>query len=160
MAEHIGLVIKTESGNYALVVADRKGACGGCESTPDGCAGCIVSAKIESRVANPVGAQAGDLVKIRLSTANLFTGAAILYLLPVIGLLFGAFAGGWASTMFELAEIYASIAGAVVGLAGGYLSVIALDRSKAVRRKIMPTITSIVTPQVFIPDLKKATCCG
>jgi hypothetical protein len=29
MAEHIGIVIKTESSNYAQVVTDRKGACGG-----------------------------------------------------------------------------------------------------------------------------------
>jgi positive regulator of sigma E activity len=36
MAEHIGIVVKTESSDFAQVVTDRKGACGGCQSNPDG----------------------------------------------------------------------------------------------------------------------------
>ncbi|CAB5139549.1 hypothetical protein D3OALGA1CA_3781 [Olavius algarvensis associated proteobacterium Delta 3] len=84
MADHIGIVIKTDSNNYAHVVTDRKGACGGCQSTPGGCRSCLASAKMESRVANPIGAEAGDLVNVRLASANLFTGAAIMYLMPVV----------------------------------------------------------------------------
>jgi sigma-E factor negative regulatory protein RseC len=79
MAEHIGIVIKTESNNYAQVVTDRKGACGGCQSSPGGCRSCLTGAKMESRAANPIGVKPADLVKVHLSSANLFTGAAILY---------------------------------------------------------------------------------
>jgi sigma-E factor negative regulatory protein RseC len=160
MAEHIGIVIKTEPGNYAQVVADRKGACGGCQSTPGGCRSCLASAKIESRVANPVNAEVGDLVKIRLSSTNLLTGAAILYLLPIVGMLMGAFAGGLASTAFGLTEIIGSIGGAITGLIVGYTAVIALDRSPSIRRRMMPTITTIVASHVGIPYVKKASCCG
>jgi len=160
MAEHIGIVIKTESGDYAQVVTDRKGACGGCQSTSGGCRSCLASAKLESRVANPVSAKTGDLVKVHLSSANLFTGAAILYLLPVLGLLLGAFTGIWASTAFGLTEISGSIGGAIAGLGIGYAAVIVLDRSPSIRRRIMPTITAIVTPKVGIPDVKKASYCG
>jgi sigma-E factor negative regulatory protein RseC len=160
MAEHIGIVIKTEPGNYAQVVADRKGACGGCQSTPGGCRSCLASAKIESRVANPVNAEVGDLVKIRLSSTNLLTGAAILYLLPIVGMLMGAFAGGLASTAFGLTEIIGSIGGAITGLIVGYTAVIALDRSPSIRRRIMPTITTIVAPNVGPPYVRKASCCG
>jgi sigma-E factor negative regulatory protein RseC len=156
MAEHIGIVIKTESGNYAHVLADRKGACGGCQSTPSGCHSCLTSAKMESRVSNPVSAKAGDLVKIRLSSTDLLTGAAILYLLPILGLLIGAFIGVLASTAFGLAEIIGSIGGALTGLFVGYVAVITLDRSPSIRRRITPTITAIVSPNVGIPDLKKA----
>ena len=46
-----------------------------------------------SEAANPVCAKVGDLVKLHLASSSLFTGAAILYLLPVLGLLAGAFAG-------------------------------------------------------------------
>jgi sigma-E factor negative regulatory protein RseC len=160
MAEHIGIVIKTEPGNYAQVVADRKGACGGCQSTPGGCRSCLASAKIESRVANPVNAETGDLVKIRLSSANLLTGAAILYLLPIVGILLGAFAGVLASTAFGLTEIIGSIGGAITGLIVGYTAVIALDRSPSIRRRIMPTITTIVAPNVGPPYVRKGSCCG
>jgi sigma-E factor negative regulatory protein RseC len=115
---------------------------------------------MESRVANPLGAQPGDLVKIHLSSVNLFTGAAILYLLPVLGLLLGAFTGVWASTTYGLTETIGSIGGAVVGLGTGVTAVILLDRSPRVRRRILPTITAILTPKVGVPDTKTASCCG
>jgi sigma-E factor negative regulatory protein RseC len=160
MAQHIGIVIKTEPGNYAQVVADRKSSCGGCQSNPDGCLSCLTSAKIESRVANPVNAHAGDLVKIRLSSTNLLTGAAILYLLPIIGMLLGAFAGVLVSTAFGLTQIIGSIGGAITGLIVGYAAVITLDRNPSIRRRMMPTITNIVAHNVSTPYVKKASCCG
>ena len=160
MAEQIGIVIKTEPGNYAQVLADRKSSCGGCHSNPDACLSCLTSAKIESRVANPVNAHAGDLVKIRLSSTNLLTGAAILYLLPIIGILLGAFAGVLVSTAFGLTQIIGSIGGAVTGLIVGYAAVITLDRNPSIRRRMMPTITTIVAHNVSTPYVKKASCCG
>ena len=161
MAEHIGIVLKTEPSNYARVVTDRKGACGGCQSTPSGCRSCLASTnKIESRVCNPVNAKAGDLVKIRLSSTNLLTGAAILYLLPIIGLLAGAFAGVWVATAFGLSEIIGPIGGSIIGLAVGYIAVITLDRSTSIRRRITPTITAVIVPHIALPDNEKATGCG
>ena len=161
MAENIGIVIKKESNRYAQVVTDRKSACGGCQSTPHGCRSCLVSAKLESRVSNPLGAEPGDLVKVHLSSSNLFTGAAILYLLPILGLMLGAFLGAWASTVYAgLNELFGSIGGAATGLGIGYAAVILLDRSPRIRRRVIPTITAIVTPKVGIPDIKNASCCG
>ncbi len=157
MAEHIGIVIKTESATHAQVVTDRKSACGGCQSISGGCRGCLISAKMVSRVANPVGAEAGDLVKVHLSSVNLLTGAAILYLLPILGLLIGAFTGAWVSSVFGQAEIFGSIGGAITGLLVGYATVITLDRSSSLRRRIMPTITNIMAPNVGIPDVEKAS---
>jgi sigma-E factor negative regulatory protein RseC len=160
MAEHIGIVIKTESSDFAQVVTDHKGACGGCQSNPDGCRSCLASAKMESRVVNPVDAEPGDLVKVHLSSASLFTGAAILYLLPIFGLLLGAFTGVWVSPMYGLTEIIGSIGGAVAGLGIGYTAVIVLDRSPRIRRRITPTITTILTRKVGLPNVKKEPCCG
>jgi sigma-E factor negative regulatory protein RseC len=160
MAEHIGIVIKTEPDNYAQVVADRKGACGGCQATPDGCRSCLANAKIESRVANPVNAHAGDLVKIYLSSTNLLTGAAILYLLPIIGMLIGAFAGLLVSTAFGLTQIIGSIGGAITGLIVGYAAVITLDRNPSIRQRMMPTITTILAHNVGSPYVGKTSCCG
>jgi sigma-E factor negative regulatory protein RseC len=153
MAEHIGIVIKKESNRFAQVVTDRKGACGGCESTPHGCHSCLSNGKMESRVANPVGAEIGDVVKINLSSGNLYTGAAVLYLLPILGLLLGAFAGLWASTAYHLAETVGSIAGAVAGLGIGLAAVIVLDRSPRFRSRITPTITAVVKPKGCIPKI-------
>lgn len=151
MADHIGIVLKNESARYALVATDRKGACGGCESTPHRCRTCLTSAKMESRVANPVGAQPGDLVKIHLSSGNLYLGAAILYLFPVIGLLLGAFTGAWMSAIYGMAGMIGTIGGAAAGLGLGFAAVIVLDRTAGLRRQIMPTITTILTPNVGMP---------
>ena len=159
MADHLGIVIKNESDSFAQVVTDRQGACGGCQSTPHGCRSCLANAKMESRVANPLGARPGDLVRVHLSSANLFTGAAIIYLMPVLGLLFGALTGVWISAAYQLDEVSASIAGALAGLAVGFTGVIFLDRHPRVRRKIIPTITTIVTPKVGMPLGKQAPCC-
>jgi sigma-E factor negative regulatory protein RseC len=114
---------------------------------------------MESRVANPLGAGPGDLVKLTLSSAHLFTGAAILYLLPVLGVLMGAFSGAWASTAVGLAEVGGAIGGAMVGLGVGYAVVIVLDRSPWLRRRITPTITSVVTPGDGPRVAPKASCC-
>ena len=160
MAEHIGIVIKKESNKYAQVVTDRKGACGGCQSTPHGCRSCLSSAKMESRVANPVGAEPGDLVKIHLSSGNLYLGAAVLYLVPILGLLLGAFAGVWAAASYGLAEIIGTIGGAAAGLGLGFAAVIVLDRTAGMRRRTMPTITRVLTSNVDMPDNKDASCCG
>lgn len=160
MAEHIGIVIIEEPGQYARVVTDRKSACGGCQSTPHGCQSCLSSAKMESRVANPVGAKSGDLVRIQLSSENLYLGAAILYLLQVLGLLLGTFTGSWLSATLGIAGAVGTIGGAAVGLGLGASAVMILDRTSGIRRRIMPTITAVLTPNAGIPDNKSASCCG
>ena len=151
MAEHFGIVIKNESDQYAQVITKRRGGCEGCESTPHGCSSCLVNTTIKSRVTNPVGAKPGDLVKIQLSSSLMFTGAAILYLLPILGLLLGAFAGDWASGAYGLTGSLGSIGGAAAGLCLGYIAVIILDRRPSIRKRIMPTITAIKTPKSGLP---------
>ena len=73
-----------------------------------------------SEAANPVGAEVGDLVKLRLASSSLFTGAAMLYLLPVLGILVGAFAGDWAAGSAGISGAIGAITGAFFGLATGY----------------------------------------
>ncbi len=160
MAKQIGIVLEAESGNRTRVVTECKSACGGCQPSPGGCRGCLASAKITSSVSNPVGAKVGDLVEIHLSTGSLLTGTAILYILPVMGLLAGAFSGAWASDPLGFTEIFGSIGGALIGLVGGYIAVIALDRNPVIRRRIMPTITSVLEPEAGFPGAEKASCCG
>ena len=160
MAEQIGIVIEKETGPYARVVTDRKGGCGGCHSSSHSCRSCLSSAKLESRVANPVDAEAGDLVRIHLSSGNLYLGAAILYLLPIFGILLGAFTGNWLATAYGLAETVGTVGGAAAGLAFGFAAVIILDRTAGLRRRLVPTITTILTPHADTPDNKGAPCCG
>lgn len=148
MAEHIGIVKEIENIGFARVITDRKGACGGCESNPSGCRSCLSGVKMESRVANPAGASVGDVVKVELSSRELFSGAVILYLLPVVALMAGAFAGTGAAPGLGWSELSGGLIGALIGLVLGYILVIALDHNTGVRRRLMPRITKVVSPSV------------
>jgi sigma-E factor negative regulatory protein RseC len=161
MADNIGRVLQTEPGGWALVSTDRKGACGGCESHPSSCAGCLTGAqKMESRVANPIGARAGDLVRVHLASENIFTGAAVLYLVPILTLLIGAFTGAWAAHFFGLQAVSGGLIGTLIGLIAGFAVVMAMDRSAVMRRRMTPTITAIVAGVHETADTQHASCCG
>jgi sigma-E factor negative regulatory protein RseC len=159
MPENVGIVIKTEPNGTAQVLLDRKSACGGCQSVGSGCHSCLASAnKMQSRVINVVGANIGDVVKIKLSFGSLSAGAAILYLLPVIGMLCGAFTGPWLTELLNISEMLGSILGAMGGLVFGFIIVILIDRSPGMRRKITPVITDIVKPYIGMSATNKAYC--
>jgi sigma-E factor negative regulatory protein RseC len=161
MAENIGIVIKTEANDFAQVLLDRKSGCGGCQTTGSGCHSCLAGAdKIQSRVVNAIGADIGDVVKVHLSFGSLSAGAAILYLLPVFGMLCGAFTGPWLANLLNIAEMPGSIFGAIFGLVFGFIIVILIDHSPQMRKKITPTITEIVTRGMGVPGVNKASCCS
>ncbi|MCG6909157.1 MAG: SoxR reducing system RseC family protein [Deltaproteobacteria bacterium] len=155
MPENIGVVIKTEPNGTAQVLLDRKSACGGCQSAGSGCHSCLTSAnKIQSRAINAVGAHVGDVVKVQLSFGSLTTGAVVLYLLPVIGMLCGAFTGLRLAKLLSIAEISGSILGAVSGLVVGFIIVVFVDHSPRMRKKMTPTVTGVVTTGIPMAGIK------
>nr|WP_281432140.1 SoxR reducing system RseC family protein [Desulfatitalea alkaliphila] len=146
MAEQIGIVRKHHSDGWAIVMTNRTGACGGCHTgAGDACRSCLTVSKMESRVANPINARTGDMVKIRLRTSELLKGAFIFYLMPVLLLLCGAFAGLWLAQPMGWNETAGAVLMGGAGLAAGVVLVVLLDRTRYVRRRMMPTITAVVT---------------
>ena len=147
MTERTGIVVKTENNTYAHVATDRKSACGGgCHVIKSACYGCLsTSTKVISRVANPVGAKVGDLVKIKLSASRLYTAAAIFYLLPVMAIMIGGLSGIYTAQVFSISENLASIGGASIGLAIALIIVAIIGRLPTVSKQIEPVITTIVT---------------
>lgn len=144
MAEQTAIVIENGEDGVARILTDRKGGCGGCQPVAGGCRSCLTNTKMASHAANPVGARAGDLVKVHIASKEVFKGAAILYLLPVAALLAGALGGdglggrlGWSSSI-------GAVAGALIGLIASVVVIIGIDRSRYVKRRLQPTITDIV----------------
>lgn len=166
MAKHIGIVIENEGKDLVRVTADRKGACGGCDHRGGGCNSCLAGAdKMETQAINPVGARTGDLVTLQLPASSLFSGAALLYLLPVAGLLIGAILGNRAWGPAEAVSALRAVAGSFLGLAVGYAVLIVVDRTQRLRRRWMPTVTQVIQSNVGVPSGlastgKKASCCG
>lgn len=147
MAEQIGIIREKNDEGWAVVETDRQNACGGCHSgRSDGCHSCLAGSgsKLESRAANPIGAQVGDVVKINLPTTDLFKGAFILYLLPVMCLLAAALAGSSLAGAMGFNETTGAVVAGIIGVVAGVGLVLALDRTSYVRRHMMPTITAVV----------------
>lgn len=162
MAEQIGIITGIDPGGWARVLSDRKGACGGCHSGHDGCRSCLAGSKFESRVANTVGAQPGDLVKVSLNTRSFFKGAALLYLLPIAALMIGAFSGAWGAGQIGWQQTTGAVLGAIAGIGIAILLLIRLDHSQTARRSLTPTIVEILsagTSSSKTPTAKHA-CCG
>jgi len=159
MAEQIGIVIENEANGLARVVTDRKGACGGCHSGPSKCRSCLTSAKLESHVFNPINAGVGDVVKISISPANLFKGAAIMYLLPIATLILGAVGGLWLGGTSGWGD-RGSVLGGLTGLVFGFWAVTRLGRSRRLSRQMTPIISEIVTASDNPMKKLHPSCCG
>ena len=143
MSNRIGIVRTTDSEGYAQVETERKTACGECNHIKAACYGCMLSPKIIGRVANPIGAKPGDIVKVHLASSRLFLAAGMFYLLPIFTLLAGALTGSAFFDTFGTSETAAAIIGAVTGLTTGMVFVTALGRMKALSKFFEPVITSI-----------------
>jgi sigma-E factor negative regulatory protein RseC len=159
MAEQIGIVIENEANGMARVVTDRKGACGGCHSGASKCRSCLTSAKLESHVVNPINAGVGDVVKITISQANLFKGAALMYLLPIATLILGAVGGVWLGGTSGWGDS-GSVLGGLAGLAFGFWAVTRLGRSRRLNRQMTPVISEIVTASDAPMQKLHPSCCG
>jgi sigma-E factor negative regulatory protein RseC len=146
MAEQIGIVVDNETNGLARVLTDRKGACSGCHTGPSKCRSCLTtSGKLESTVINPIGAGAGDVVRITIAQKDLFRGAALMYLLPIATLILGAVGGLWWGGTAGWGD-GASVIGGLVGLGLGFWAVIRLGRSRRFSSRMTPVITAVVTP--------------
>ncbi|MEJ2639080.1 MAG: SoxR reducing system RseC family protein [Desulfosarcinaceae bacterium] len=163
MVEQIGIVIQTEPDGWASVQTDRKSACGGCHSGPGGgCHGCLAGGKFIGRVSNPVGAKPGDVVKIAMRSEDLFKGAVMLYLLPIVTLLIGAFTGNWAAGLIGWPQVAGSILGAFAGVGIAVFLLIRIDRSNWTRKRLTPAVLGVLSsekPAAHSADVGHA-CCG
>lgn len=144
MSYRTGVIKKTEPGGYAQVETHRKTVCGECEHQKMVCYGCLLNSKIVGRVANPVGACKGDLVKVYLSSKKLFMAAGLFYLAPMLTLLLGAFSGLFISNAFNVSEDLSTFGFAVAGFVLGIIIVTTLGRTNILTQWFQPVITKIV----------------
>lgn len=114
---------------YAWVSTERKSSCDSCGASKV-CGTAVLDSVIGKklsrlRVRNPVAAEPGQRVEIGIEDAVLIKRSLLVYMLPLLGLFFGAAVGQW------LAGEGAAIAGGALGLAGGFLFARRQQRDKA-----------------------------
>ena len=123
-------VLKNFPDGTAQVVHVRQSACSGdCHK----CSGCgAAQEQLMLTAENPIGARPGDTVVISSETGPVLTGAAVLYMLPLV-LFFAGYALG---TLWKLGALMGCLAFALgIGLCVLY------DRKFAKKRKNIYTIT-------------------
>lgn len=145
MSTSIGIVLDYTNDGFARIKTNRSGACGGCDSCSGHCHSCLANSQMITRVANPINARPGETVRVELDSREVFKGAAVLYLLPVLTLMGGAFAGRGIAAHLGLSGSTGSVIFSLAGLLGGLLLVKVFDRSNWARRKLLPTITGVVS---------------
>ena len=140
-----GLVTGIDKNGDAIVVMDRKNACGGCGSTKTNtCNSCLSGSKIQAKVLNTKQARKGDIVSVSLSTSKILKGAAALYLIPVAGILLGAFIGAGFHEILSMDETIASMVTGFIGLVLGFFIVRLISERMNANEAMTPVISSII----------------
>jgi len=147
MGYRIGIVKEKEPGGCAQVVTERKSVCGECRRIKLVCYGCLLSPKVVGRVANPIGAEVGDTVKVHLPTGKLLTAAGMFYLMPIFLLMAGVLSGAYLSDAVNISETAAAIWGAAAGLSLGMILAVLLGRVRRIVKILQPSITSVISPK-------------
>lgn len=153
-----GLVIKKEENGFAQVVMDRKSACCGCDmGTVDKCRSCLslTGTKIKARVHNSRGAEEGDIVTVSMSRSKIMKGAAAFYLIPVIFLIAGAFAGLSLGDFLTIDNSLSAMMGGFVSLVFGFYIVRKISERMNSDQGLVPEITEIVSSGSSHTPVKK-----
>jgi sigma-E factor negative regulatory protein RseC len=145
MPEEQGYVTGIRADGWAQVIADRKDACADC-----GASHCCVSFKSSSEMVikalNSAGANIGDLVSVSLSSGMLLKGAAILYVIPMAGLLSGVIAGAGLEQWLAMGETGSIAFFGFAGLALGFLMTALVSRRMSAKNRLAPVITRVIKP--------------
>jgi len=152
MAQTMGYVTVLGSDGRATVVAEKGQGCSSCGAASQ-CHGGRNAGKMETQALNQAGAAVGDRVSLTVASGTILARMAVLYLVPVCGLLSGAFVG-------ELAVGH----GVVFALAGfvlGFVVSITISRVWSSAHPVLPVITRVHnTRPVSVLNQVPAGCDG
>ncbi|NLJ84512.1 MAG: SoxR reducing system RseC family protein [Halanaerobiaceae bacterium] len=138
--EEIGLVLEN-IGEEALVKITRHSLCSRCKNKCQLAGNTHESAEMQISVKNPIGASKGDRVRIEMGEQSLVIASMIIYLIPLISLIAGYFAG---INLFPAAGEGAGVGAAIFFLALSFVLVNRIDKFLGRNQKYQPVIKAIV----------------
>ncbi len=143
MAKTNAVVVRVMADGKADVVAEKQGGCGSC-SASHSCHTSKSALKMKTTVINPVDAGPGDLVAIDVSTASVLKGMALVYLLPVFGLMSGAIIGSSMAGDMSMSQTGGAVLFSGIGLVLGFGLVISISKLMGSSDAYTPVITRII----------------
>jgi len=143
--EELGHVLKN-TGNKALVKIERHSLCSKCTNK------CQLAVdndhetdEIEVTVSNPVGAESGQMVKIEMGEQPLIIASLIIYIIPLLSLIIGYFAGQYISQSIGFAPTEGTgIIGSLLFLVLSFLVIKSIDRFLGKKKNYNPIIKEII----------------
>jgi len=133
------------NGDKALVKINRQSACQQCHRE------CLLAGnehemkEIEVEVDNPARAKAGQTVNLEMGEGHLIIASLIVYILPLIGLITGYFAGSWIGPyFFSITANISGILGAFVFFFLVFILIRKIDISLETNKNFHPRITEII----------------
>ena len=149
MATTIAFVTEIRNDGHAMVVAEKGQGCASCGAAVQ-CHGGRNANKEQARALNRIGARVGDRVTLSLASGTLLSRLAVIYLLPVVGMLAGAFGG------MNGAGERGSILMGLIGFVAGFAIALVISRIWSSRRPVLPEITRVINAASQIPYRKDA----
>ncbi|BDM63625.1 sigma E factor positive regulatory protein RseC [Shewanella sp. NFH-SH190041] len=150
MMEQVARVIEQDDSGWVMVEVEMKSACSHCASSETCGSGAIAKAfspKVQ-RFALPTSrpCQPGDLLKLGLPESVLLKAAALVYLLPVAGLLLGGLIGQMLLNNLGLSQDWMVMLVAFAGALGCWG--IGRRRAKLLEQGAQPVILSYLGSQL------------
>ena len=131
-------IVSELSNHKAQVRIHKSSACASCEARH----ACHKEMLVD--VNNDLQAKVGDLVEISVSTRSFLRTVLLVYFLPVVALIFGAYAGdAWAGSL-HLPPTLASVLGGGLAMAFSFVILRRIDRTAQCRSEFSPRMTRIL----------------
>lgn len=160
MAQTLAYVVETHGDGRAMVVAEKASGCGNCSAVSQ-CHGGRAGVSEPTPALNRAGAKVGDRVSLTVESGVILARMALLYLLPVAGLLAGAFTGTFVSGNVDATGGGHAVGYGLAGFVLGFAIAIGLSRIWSTLRPVIPVITRITnTSGVAVAPLKIPANCG
>jgi len=138
-------IVKEVRGKKALVITDRQEMCAECVAKSF-CQMFGGGKEMLSEAINPIGAKAGDMVKIGIPTGTVTKASLIVYMIPAIGLVGGASIGYFIATLYNLDLNLSTLVGSIIGLGLSMISARFLNDILSKNPSYQPEITKIINP--------------
>jgi sigma-E factor negative regulatory protein RseC len=137
------IVRQVEGSDAVIELASRSGGCGRCHE-PGGCGGSSVVGQVFGprcsvfRVPNTIDAKPGEQVLVRLGDRDMLRAALMVYFLPIVMLVAGAFLG---LTLAENAGDRATFLGGALGFVAALVAVVRFQARERTRGRLQPVLT-------------------
>ncbi len=159
MAQTLGFVVEIADDGRATVVAEKGQGCGSCSAVSQ-CHGGRAARTERTPALNRAGAAVGDRVMLTVESGAILSRMAVLYLLPVFGILAGAFMGAFMYDDMDGTGGGHSVAFGLAGFVLGFVFAVGISRIWSAARPIMPVISRIVNTRLASPSAGRSAGCG